>query len=154
MTMKIVSLIVMTLFAGLVFSSPDSLYAASNNTIVSQSGQALSSVFEGLQPSVFARPDQLWQYRPAITNWKGITSNRLPGVLRVSIIGGGSCPGTEVCSGNFTVIEPSNGCLDCIVHNFAIDPSGDCFAGEQNSYCGENCCVDAQDCFNRFGCGR
>jgi hypothetical protein len=149
------SLIAVNLFAALVFCSPSALSAASNYTVIKESGESLSSVFEGLKPSVFAAPDQLWKYQPLSRQWKGITTNRLPGVLRVAIISGGSCPGTEVCSGNFTVIEVSSGCLDCVGHNFITDyVNGSCFAGEQNAYCGAYCCVDAQDCFNRFGCGR
>jgi hypothetical protein len=150
-----IPLIAITLFACSVFGNPLGLYATSSYGIISPSGQSLSSVFEGLKPSTFLRPTQLQQYRPVKRKWKGITSNRLPGVLLVDIIGGRSCPGTEVCSGNFTVIEGSGGCLDCVGHNFSIDfVNGPCFAGEQNAYCGEFCCVDAQDCFNRFGCGR
>lgn len=150
------SLVAITLFAGMVMTNPGGLYAASNHAIITQSGQSLSSVFEGLKPSPFAKTNLLWRYQPASRDWKGITSNRLPGLLRVRIVEGGSCPSTEVCSGNFTVIVGSGGCTDpsCVVHNFIVDPSGDCFAGEQNAYCGDNCCVDAQDCFNRFGCGR
>lgn len=132
------------------------MLTASSYTVVNQSGQSLSSLFEGLKPSPFAKPDLLWKYRPTGRNWNGALSNHLPGLLPVQhIIGGDSCPSTEVCSGNFTVIEASGGCLDCVGHNFATDfVNGTCFTGEQNSYCGDNCCVDAQDCFNRFGCGR
>lgn len=148
-----VQFIAITLLAVLAFSNPLGRCATSKYAIISQSGQGLSSVFEGLRPSL-AQLDRLWQYHPASRGWKGIISHRLPGLTPVSIIGGGSCPGTSVCSGNFTVIVPSGGCTDCAVHNFTIDPNGDCFAGEQDTYCGENCCVDAQDCFNRYGCAR
>lgn len=155
-----VPIIAITLLAGLAFSNPLGLCAASNYAIVSQSGQGLSSVFEGLKPNAFAQPEGLSRYQPRSGSWKGIISHRLPGLAPASIIEGGSCPGGSVCSGHYTSFAPStDNCggsgSGCSVYDFFTDPGASCAVGEQSFYCETTlgtCCLDAIACSNPRGC--
>jgi len=151
-------------FGALALARP--LPANSVTKVVTSDGQPIPSIFDGLKPSWLVQPHVLRRWRPvrSIRRWTG--------ELRPSILQGefgaryvetqcGNCPSTEACSGHFTVIvplPPGAGCGDPIacqsVNNFTNDPSRPetCVLGEQNSYCGSVCCVDAEICGNASGC--
>src|SRR5215471_18585484 len=78
------------------------------NRLISDSGQTLSSVFEGLRANPALRPDQLAKYQPLRRQWQGIGSSRLPGLTRVHFTEGDNCPGTP-CTGNYTSFRPQPG---------------------------------------------
>src|SRR5215467_11705400 len=63
--------------------------------LISDSGQKLSSVFEGLKPN-----PQLADYRPVRPLWRGNLQSRLPGVQNANIVMGNFCPSTT-CEGNY-----------------------------------------------------
>jgi hypothetical protein len=107
-----VQLIATALLAVFACSNPLGLLAASKYAVISQAGESLPSVFDGVKPSPFALFERSSRHESTRMPWKGITSNHLPGLMPVHIIGGGSCPSTEACSGNFTVIIGSGGCAD------------------------------------------
>jgi len=148
---------------------PAATSAASTNQVITATGQPLVSVFDGLKPSWFAHPSMLkrWQSTGRARVWTGQLKSTSP-LGTFSRLGARyveaqcvTCPNTEACSGHFTVIvalPPGVGCGDPVgcpfVDNFTNDPSRAdiCDRGEQNSYCGVVCCVDAEICDNFSGC--
>lgn len=137
---------------------PCSINAATSYSMVSMKGQRLASIFDGLTPSWFARENMLQKFGPI--RFRQRTRFSLPDMLpefgaryvQAQCI---TCPPTEACSGNFTKLvplPPGVGCDNPIacpsVNNFTTDPSDPTSqnVGEQNSYCGPSCCVDAETC--------
>lgn len=124
--------------------------------LISDSGQKLSSVFEGLK----ANP-RLANYQPPGRAWRGVLRSRLPGLLRATYTEGAFCP-TSTCEGNYEVIVASFGCMSSgceDVTNFITDTeNGSCFDGAMDVECGDGitnpCCANWVDCPapDRTGC--
>lgn len=130
---------------------------AAPTALISDSGQKLASVFEGLKPN-----PQVANFQPVRPLWRGNLQSRLPGLMRVSITETPFCP-TSTCEGNYAVIEPSpGGCHSdgCpAVNNFITDTQqGSCFQGAMDIECGDGiidpCCANWEDCpaKNTIGC--
>jgi hypothetical protein len=141
---------------GIVMIASAHAWAASY-TLIGDSGQALSSVFEGLKPNPALRPDQLAKYQPLRRPWRGIVSNQLPGLLQVHFAEG-SCP-VSSCSGNFTAFTPQlGGCNASSCTNlddfFTDVKNAPCDSGEFDYECGDGivCCANAFRCVNSRGC--
>ncbi|HEY2170853.1 MAG TPA: hypothetical protein VGJ30_14605 [Candidatus Angelobacter sp.] len=132
--------------------------AATSYSTVAIGGKMLESIFDGLTPSWFAKQNMLQKF--GSVRFRQRTRFSLPDTLPefgaryvpVQCVG---CPPTEACSGHFTKIiplPPGVGCDNPIacpsVNNFTNDPSDQTIqnVGEQNSYCGPSCCVDAETC--------
>src|SRR5215467_2306725 len=102
--------------------------------LISDSGQKLMSVFDGLKPN-----PQLANYQPVKPLWRGMLQSRLPGLRNANIIMGNYCP-VSTCEGNYEVIVSSGGCgsSGCEdVTNFITDvKGGDCYKGARDSECG------------------
>src|SRR5260370_12284224 len=152
-----VPFIVISLLACLAFSNPTGRCATSPYKIINQSGKGLSSLFEGLKPSPLAQPGIVGQYYPASRDWRGITPFRLPGLLPVNIIGGGICPGSEVCSNHFVLLNGSGSCSfasGCSVSDFTTDTqSASCQTGEVTFYfevADASFCLNPYLCFNLY----
>jgi hypothetical protein len=131
---------------------------APGSKIVTAEGKRVESIFDGIQPNWLAREDVVRQLQQRLRarQWRGKLSSTLPGLgERLVEVQCTLCPNTEACSGSFTVLvplPPGAGCDNPIacpsVNNFTIDftdPSKQNI-GEQNSYCGPSCCVDAETC--------
>jgi hypothetical protein len=142
----------------LSFCAVTCVHADSSPAIIAADGKTIASVFDGLAPSWFGRQEviQQLQRRHPANVWHGKLSSNLPifgaRVVQAQCIG---CPPTEACSGSFTrliPLPPGVGCDNPIacpsVNNFQIDPTDPSLRnlGEQNSYCGPSCCVDAEIC--------
>lgn len=139
------------------FCAATSVHAESSPAIIAADGKTIASVFEGLTPSWFARQEVIQQLQRHPGNvWRGKLSSNLSifgaRVVEAQCV---ACPPTEACSGNFTrliPLPPGVGCDNPIacpsVNNFQIDPTDPSLRnlGEQNSYCGPSCCVDAEIC--------
>lgn len=82
---------------------------ASGRTIINQSGKDLSSLFEGLRSSPVTGLIRASHYHPENATWGGIKPH-LPGIRPAEIIGGGSCPGGEVCSNHFVLLSGAGSC--------------------------------------------
>src|SRR5215471_4942340 len=123
------------------------------NTLISDSGKTLSSLFEGLPANPDFRPDQLAKYQPLRRQWRGIGSSRLPGLSRIHFTEGGYCP-TSTCGGNYEVIVSSGGCMSSgcpNVNNFITDTqNGVCSDGAIDMECGGGdvgpCCANYENC--------
>ena len=122
---------------------------------ISQSGQTLGSLFDGLKPTYSGISWQIARNRPASRRWKGILRSRLPGLIPVVIYSGDNCPGWEECSGSYTeILSAFPGECDsgdgevCDVYDFTNSSDAPCTAGEAQAYCGEFCCVSAFPCTN------
>lgn len=124
--------------------------------LISDSGQKLASVFEGLKPN-----PQVANFQPTRPLWRGMLQGRLPGLRNVNIIYGDSCPSVG-CGGNYESIVPSSGCgsSGCDdVNNVVTDTQGaSCYDGAMNEECGGGfagpCCANWQPCPapNTIGC--
>ena len=123
--------------------------------LISDSGLALSSVFQGLKPNL-----RLANYKPLGRPWRGVLRSRLPGLLNANIVYGSDfCP-VSSCAGNYTNFQPnpggcviSTGCDN--VQDFYTDFNEPCTSGEMDSECGDGsgaCCANAQPCDNYDGC--
>ena len=128
------------------------------NRLISDSGQTLSSVFEGLRANPALRPDQLAKYQPLRRQWRGIGFSRLPGLVPARITYGYGCP-TSSCSGNYTnFFEQPGGCVVAVcdrVMDFYTDYGRPCTSGEYDNECGDGqgtCCANADECTNYRGC--
>jgi hypothetical protein len=147
-----VSLALGLALASLLFVSPRTLQAASSEQIITFSGETISSIFEGLNPSHFAE-------------YSGPTSGRsrkISGLLEEksldALLGARlrtvctTCDPDTPCSGHYEKIIPCSGCcvnpVGCgVVNNFVTDTvHQDYDDGEYDTYCGANCCVDSQPC--------
>lgn len=132
--------------------------AATSYSTVAIEGKMLDSIFDGLTPSWFAKQNMLQKFGPMRLRQrtKFSLSDTLPEFgARYVNVQCTLCPATEACSGHFTKIvplPPGVGCDNPIacpsVNNFINDPSDPTIqnVGEQNSYCGPSCCVDAEAC--------
>jgi hypothetical protein len=124
--------------------------------LISDSGQKLSSVFDGLT----ANP-RLANYQPVLPLWRGMLQGRLPGLRNVNIIYGNNCPGAP-CAGNYEVIVSSGGCMATGCDNpqnvITDTQNGSCSDGAINSECGGGdtgpCCAMWDNCPspNTIGC--
>ena len=121
--------------------------------LISDSGQKLSSVFDGLTPN-----PRLANYRPALPLWRGMLQGRLPGLRNVNIVMGNFCPSTT-CEGNYQIIIPLDTGSGCIsfsggcpeVNNTSTDTQGGfCKDGAMNIECGGGdtgpCCANWNPC--------
>ena len=132
--------------------------ASKANIVVALDGTKINSIFDGLTPLWFAREEIINEMKLRHPNRR---SSKLSSLelgefgARVVQVQCPTCPPTEACSGSFTVIvplPPGAGCDNPVacpsVNNFTIDPSNPNLKniGEQNSYCGPSCCVDAEAC--------
>lgn len=122
---------------------------ASPPALISDSGQKLSSVFQGLR----ANP-RLANYQPLRRPWRGVLQSRLPGLLPVTITENAFCP-TSTCEGNYAVfIEDPGGCMSSgcpDVQDFSTDmQNGSCYIGAMDVECGDGitnpCCANWEDC--------
>lgn len=121
---------------------------ASPPALISDSGQKLSSVFQGLK----ANP-RLADYQPLRRPWRGVLQSRLPGLLPVTITENAFCP-TTTCEGNYAVIVPSFGCMssgcDDITNLITDTDNGFCTQGAMDVECGDGitnpCCANWVEC--------
>jgi hypothetical protein len=147
--------IISVLSISFLATSMPGLSATRTYAVISQSGQSLSSVFDGLNPNPAVEPGR-FGHQPPRRAWKGGSLNRLPGLPFFTE--GGSCP-TGACAGNYTVIQPMpGGCAayGCEVSDFYTDVNqAECTDGEEDRECGDGsgiCCADAFPCTNSRGC--
>ena len=121
--------------------------------LISDSGQKLASVFEGLKPN-----PQLANYQPVMPLWRGMLQGRLPGLRNVNIVMGNFCP-SSTCEGNYQVIvplDPGSGCISFSggcpeVNNTSTNTQdGFCKNGAMDSECGGGdlgpCCANWEEC--------
>lgn len=126
---------------------------AAPSALISDSGQKLSSVFEGLTPN-----PRLANYQPVLPLWRGMLQGRLPGLRNANIVYGNYCPATG-CEGNYQVIVPLDTGSGCIsfsggcgqVNNTSTDTqNGSCSQGAMNVECGGGdtgpCCASWYEC--------
>jgi len=141
-----------TILASLILTIPATA-GPTPNTLISDSGKTLSSVFEGLRANPALRPDQWAKYQPLRRQWRGIGSSRLPGLSRIYFTEGAYCP-TSTCEGNYAVIVSSGGCISSgcpSVNNFITDTqNGVCSDGAIDIECGGGdagpCCANYENC--------
>jgi hypothetical protein len=142
--------------------SPAHALPAPEPVMISDAGQDLISIFDGLKPhpalQVFARFHTFEKPWPGLTSNRLPASNRLPGLRFVQFFigGGGSCP-SSVCSGHFNSFVVSGGCaaINCdTVFNAISDPNAACQSGTRDLECGDGvvCCANAAQCINSRGC--
>ena len=127
--------------------------------IITQEGQALTTVFDGLKPTSRRLPplatelDSLGKQRIIR---KGIPIAGSPGACLLKTQGG-SCPPTTSCADHHQLIvelPPGQGCSDPVacptVRNAVTDVNQDFRDGAQDSYCCGLCaaCLDSEPCDN------
>jgi hypothetical protein len=155
-------LLVLSCVVSLSFASPTHALPAPGSIMISDSGQNLISIFDGLKPTpalqVYATFHTFEMPWPSLTSNRLPASNRLPGLRFVQhfIGGGGNCP-SSVCSGHFNVFVVSGGCgaLNCNpVFNANSSADALCQTGTMDHECGDGvvCCANAQQCLNTRGC--
>jgi ribosomal protein S27E len=144
------------------FMTPGTANAMSND-IITSAGQSIASIFEGLAPSRYVleyrdkkprRTSRPWEERLERGKLldEGTAVQRFgPRLLRVDC---GTCPPDTVCSGHYEKIVACSGCcvdpLGCgQVNNFQQDTQHEAYdSGVYDTYCGLDCCWDAQPCTN------
>ena len=135
---------------------PLQLFASTN--LIDAAGKQLHSIFDGLKPNAIPQSAQpgLPSQSVAPARLTGRLSGVTPGFF---IIGGGNCPGGEVCSGGFahTVSTFPGECNqageeDCLIQDFVNSSSDLCSDGIEQSYCGSFCCAAAFHCENPRNC--
>ncbi|MFZ0770925.1 MAG: hypothetical protein WCA49_22430 [Candidatus Sulfotelmatobacter sp.] len=144
------------LIFGLALVSPDGLLATSNGRVITFSGQEIPSIFEGLKPNRF-----LLEYVPDRSKarkerWR-LEEGKLDTHLgaRYILAQCAACPSDTPCADHYQVLEDSSGCIDPLgacqlpLHNATTNTKTGVYSqGAYDSYCGEYCCEDAQECDN------
>ena len=121
--------------------------------LISDSGQKLSSVFDGLKSN-----PQLANFQPVRPLWRGMLQGRLPGLRNANIVMGNFCPSTT-CEGNYQVIvpmDPGSGCIsfsggcDQVNNTSTNTQDGVCQDGAMDVECGGGdlgpCCANWNPC--------
>lgn len=138
--------------ASLVLIVPCNLHAASNEQMITFSGQKITSIFDGLGPSRFAPDFAPKRDKSRKTSWLLLLEEKsLDGHLGAHYLKACTCQ-DSACFGSFEIVVPCYGCC--------TDPTG---CGQINNYqtntskgtqgdqvedepCGPDCCDDF------FGC--
>jgi hypothetical protein len=142
--------------ASLVLMSPRKVQAASNERIITFSGQRIPSVFEGLGPSHFAEESVSTRGKSREMSWllEGTTlDGQLEARLRMACT---TCSNDTSCTGHYEVLEDSSGCIEqppgacqLPLNNAHTDTHNGFYDdGSYVSYCGQYCCSDAYLCSN------
>jgi hypothetical protein len=140
----------------LIAFTPVHLFASP--TVINSSGQQLLSIFDGLKQNPISQSALHGLQTPFDL---GHLSARLSGMPKgFFIIGGGGCPGGELCSGGFahTLGTFPGECNQpdsdepCDIQDFVNSSLDLCSDGIEQSYCGTLCCVDARHCNNFRNC--
>ena len=138
-----------------VLALPNALILASDNYLITPSGQMISGIFEGLRPSAimlkFSRHSRRaqsggWLLREDKIDWHA-GAHYIPAQC-------GICPPETVCADHYQVIHESSGCSDTVacplpLNNAATDTTtGSYDEGARDTFCGQVCCVDSYICPN------
>jgi hypothetical protein len=141
---------------GFALISSGAMFAASNNQLITFSGQEISSIFEGLKPSQFILDYLRRRNRAQREKW--FLDERTGGArlgAHLVLAQCGNCPSDTQCADHYQVLHNSSGCLDPLgacplpLHNATTDTQNGTYSeGSYDSYCGLYCCEDAQECAN------
>jgi hypothetical protein len=139
--------VALLLLAGIPYKS----LAASGPRIVTSSGDKVVSIFQGLKPSPYA-------HYQSFRSRRGPPGDRLSERhlgARYRTVQCVSCPSTTKCADHYQNIVDASGCVDPLggcalpLHNAVTDSTKAPYnQGAQDSFCGEYCCEDAEDCDN------
>jgi len=136
----------------LVLVAPCNLHAASNEQMITFSGQKLLSIFDGLGPSRFARYSVPMRRGPRKMSWL-LDEKALDGQLgaRYILAQCGQC-NPVACFGSFDRATPCSGCctdpIGCpALSNYTTDSKNyDQDDQVKDEPCGADCCDDFTNC--------
>lgn len=139
--------VALLVLAGIPYKS----LAAPVPLIVTSSGDKVVSIFDGLRPSPYAHYRGSRARRGPSGDW---LSERYLGA-KYRTVQCVSCPSNTKCADHYQNIVNSSGCVDPLgacalpLHNAVTDSTKAPYnQGAQDSFCGEYCCEDAEDCDN------
>ncbi len=136
---------------------PNALVLASDNYVITASGQRISGIFEGLRPNAFML--EYARRRSSARSEKWFLDERkldahLGAQLALACVGQG-CPPDTLCADHYQKFDDSSGCIDPLgacplpLKNATTDTTTAPYSqGAYDSFCGEYCCEDAQECDN------
>jgi hypothetical protein len=142
-----------TLALAFVLTTATASQAGTDARIITYSGETIASIFDRLKPSSFAdyREFRSKQHNDSQFLREGFVGEQPE--ERYVPVQCTQCPPDTVCAGHYEKLVNSSGCVDpygaCALplNNAVTDTVNATYSqGSYDSYCGVNCCLDAQPC--------
>jgi hypothetical protein len=138
--------------ASLVLMLPRRLTAASNDQVITCAGQKVSSIFEGLKPNHFLPASDTERHKGR-RQW--LDERAFGGYMGAHFVLAqcSQCSPDTPCAGHYEAFHASTGCTDpvgcpSLENAYTNTTSAPYSSGSYDSYCGVDCCYDAQQCDN------